>query len=233
MSDNHKENKTLEISDDENAEIFLQNEVTRCKKMLADLIDDRDTIEKAGIKLELANALVGLKNNIEAWNEAREAFGIYIENEMWPQAVEACDILYQTDQPASITALAHGVWLSVTYPIDPEHTIVMLNYIIDETPSNSDGAAVAAATAHYIVGLRCDEDQLDSLNFLTTNMIAKVAQRHSDVKSQDALDFWMNKLELKDPQVFLPRMGMVLNAIVEEGEWWFDRDALRAKLPVN
>ncbi|MDH5764911.1 MAG: hypothetical protein OEZ38_02755 [Gammaproteobacteria bacterium] len=233
MSDDIKDDKVLEISDDKNAELFLQNEVTRCKKMLSDLTDDRSQVEKADIKLELANALSGLNNNIEAWNEAREAFVIYIENEMWPQAVEACDILYQTDQPASITALAHGVWLSVTYPVDPEHTIVMLNYIIDETPSNSDGAAVAAATAHYIVGLRCDEDQLDSLNFLTTNMIAKVAQRHSDVKSQDALNFWMDKLELKDPQVFLPRMGMVLNAIVEEDEWWFDRDALRAKLPVN
>ena len=226
------DNSILQVSDDENAEEFLQQELARCQQQLENLSDENQ-IEKAKIKLDYANALLGLKNNIEAWNEAKEAFNIFIENEMWPQAVESCDILYQTDQPASITALAHGVWLSVTYPIDPEHTIVMLNYIIDETPANSDGAAVAAATAHYIVGLRCDDEKHDSLNFLTTNMVAKVAQRHSDVKTQEALDFWMDRLELKDPSVFLPRMGMVLNAIVGDNEWWFDRDALREKLPVN
>ncbi|MDH5472433.1 MAG: kinetochore protein SPC24 [Gammaproteobacteria bacterium] len=226
------DNALLQISDDENAVEFLRKELERCKTRLSELARESDSPEKANIKLEMSNALLGLSMNVEAWNEAKEAFIIFIENELWPQAVEACDILYQTDQPASIIALAHGVWLSVTYPIEPEQSIVMLNYIIEETPANSDGAAVAAATAHYIVGLRSDSDKHDSLSFLTTNMIAKVAQRHSDVKSQEALDFWMNKLDLKDPAVFLPRMGMILNAIVGE-DWWFDREALRAKLPVN
>ena len=223
----------VEVSDDENAIEFLQDEVEQCQKKLAELTGDADPCDKAKIKLDMANALLGLNKNIEAWNEAKEAFNIFIENELWAQAVEACDILYQTDQPASITALAHGVWLSIAYPIDPEHSIVMLNYVIEETPNNSDGAAVAAVTAHYIVGLRSDSDTHESLSFLTTNMIAKVAQRHSDVKSQDALNFWLEKLELKDPAVFLPRMGMVLTAIVGEDGWWFDRDALREKLPVN
>jgi len=63
-------------------------------------------------------------------------------------------------------------------------------------------------------------------------MITKVAQRHSDVKTQDTLDFWMDKMELKDPEKFLPRMGTVIDAIVN-GHWWFDRDALRDQLPVN
>ncbi|MCW8853797.1 MAG: hypothetical protein OQK76_13450 [Gammaproteobacteria bacterium] len=229
----NESDSVVEISGDENAAEFLQNEVEQCNKKLSELSEDADLSDKAKIKLDLANALLGLNKNTEAWNEAKEAFNIFIENELWAQAVEACDILYQTDQPASIIALAHGVWLSVTYPIDPEHSIVMLNYIIDETPNDSDGAAVAAATAHYIVGLRSDNETHDSLSFLTTNMIAKVAQRHSDVKSQDALNFWLEKLELKDPAVFLPRMGMVLTAIVGEDGWWFDRDTLREKLPVN
>lgn len=232
MSQDIKSETGLEISNDESAQQFLQEELDRCVKKLTGLAA-ADEIGAANVKLEIANALLGLNRNVEAWNEARAAFDAFIINEMWSQAVEACDILYQTDQPASIRALAHGVWLSVTYPVDPEHSLIMLNYIIDETPADSDGAAVAAATAHYIVGLRCDDEKHDSLNFLSTNMLAKVAQRHSDVKSQEAMDFWMNKLELKDPQIFLPRMGMVLNAIVAENEWWFDRDALRAKLPDN
>ncbi|MCW8955937.1 MAG: hypothetical protein OQL09_03575 [Gammaproteobacteria bacterium] len=227
------ETGTIEASDDARAHEFLQQQLAKAEQHLAALPADAKAVDRANILLEQSNALLGLNRHEEAWNAGKQAFEIFVENESWPAAVEACDILYQTEQPASIVALAHGVWLAVTYPIDPEQTIVMMNYIVEETPDSSDGAAVAAATAHYIVGLRCDDEKYNSLSFLTTNLIAKVAQRHGNVKSQEALDFWMEKLELKDPAIFLPRMGMVLNAIVEEGNWWFDRDKLREKLPVN
>lgn len=224
---------TLEASDDASAAEFLQQELQRTEQLLATLPPTAN-LERARALLDRANALLGLERKAEAWNDARTAFNLFVSAERWPDAVESCDILYQTDQPASITALAHGIWLSVTYPIDPEQSIVMLSYLVDETPANSDGAAVAAATAHYIVGLRCDDAKHDSLAFLTGNMIARVAQRHSDVKSQEALDFWMHKLELKDPQKFLPRLGMVLNAIVgEESGWWFNRDELRSRIPTH
>ena len=226
------EQGVLESSDDEQAKDFLRERLANLKQQINGLPADADATERARLQLDMANALLGLEQKEEAWNEARQSFDVFIENERWPDAVEACDIMYQTEQPASIIALAHGVWLSVTYPIDPEHSIVMLNYVVDETPDDSDGAAVAAATAHYLVGLRASDEQHDSLSFLTTNLIARVGQRHGDVKSQEALDFWMEKMELDDPQIFLPRMGTVLNAIVQD-QWWIDRDALREKLPVN
>jgi len=236
MSDDGKikaETAVVETSTEANAREFLQSELDQAVKEMNQLPEDADPLQRAALEMKMANALLGLERPQEAWNEARAAFDIFIEQEKWPDAVEACDILYQTDQPSSIRALGHGVWLSITYPIDPEHSIVMLNYIVDETPADSDGAAVAAATAHYLVGLRASDEQHDSLSFLTTNLIARVAQRHGDVKSQEALDYWMDKLELKDPAVFLPRMAMVIDAIVGDDGWWFDRDQLRAKLPVQ
>ncbi len=36
----------------------------------------------------------------------------------------------------------------------------------------------------------------------------------------------------KAPAQFLPKLSQVIDAIVA-GDWWFDRDELRAKLPVN
>jgi hypothetical protein len=68
--------------------------------------------------------------------------------------------------------------------------------------------------------------------FLTKNLITQVAERHSNVKDQGQLNFWMDKLELNDPSQFLPKMAQVIDAIVE-GDWWIDRDALRENLPVN
>ena len=227
------EQGVLEASDEESARKYLETQLRQAEQHFLALPAEATDEARARIYLEKSNALLGLERNEEAWNEAKRAFDIFIEQELWSEAIEACDILYQTEQPASILALAHGVWLSITYPVDPEQTIVMLSYVVDETPADSDGAAVAAATAHYIVGLRTeDEEKHNSLSFLTTNLIAKVAQRHGDVKSQEALDFWMEKMELKDPEVFLPRMGSILDVIVGDS-WWFDRDALREKLPVN
>ncbi len=226
------EQGVLDTSTDEEARAFLEEQLRNLQFDLTMIGRDDDPSKLAKIKLDIANAELGLEKNEDAWNDARAAFDIFIEKQEWANAIEACDIMYQTEQPSSILALAHGVWLSVTYPVDPEYTINMLNYVVDETPNDSDGAAVAAATAHYIVGIRADDEKHDSLSFLTTNLIAKVAQRHSNVKSQDTLDFWMEKMELKDPAKFLPRMSTVVDAIAN-GRWWFDRDELRDRLPTN
>lgn len=226
------EQGVLDTSTEEEARAFLQEQLRNLQFELTTIGRDDDPARVAKIRLDIANAELGLEKKEEAWKEAREAFDAFIDQEDWANAIEACDIMYQCEQPSSILALAHGVWLSVTYPVDPEYTINMLNYIIDETPNDSDGAAVAAATAHYIVGVRADDEKHDSLAFLTTNMITKVAQRHSDVKSQDTLDFWIEKMELNDPAKFLPRMSTVVDAIAN-GRWWFDRDALRDRLPTN
>jgi hypothetical protein len=108
----------------------------------------------------------------------------------------------------------------------------MLNHLIDATPAKADGAAVAAAVAHYIADLRLQGEQRDSVMFLTSAMLGKVAERHSQVNSQESMNLWLNRLQLLEPKIFLPRLGQVLDAIVEN-QWWYDRDALRARLPIH
>ena len=61
-------------------------------------------------------------------------------------------------------------------------------------------------------------------------LLGQVARRHSQVEEQDIFDFWVERMELNDPGQFLPRLAKVLDVIVD-GDWWFDRDALRAKIP--
>ncbi len=188
-------------------------------------------LDRARLQLDVAEALIGMGRADESWEKARTALDTFIELEQWQDAVESCDVLYQSAQPASIVALAHGVWLSVTYPVDPTLTVNMLGYVVDETPAKADGAAVAAITAHYIADVRAVDEQHTSLTFLTKQMLTNVARGHSGVEDQEALTVWMERLELLDPDVFLPRLSLVLGAIVAVDEWWFDRDALREKIP--
>ena len=214
---------------------FLRNELNKKQAQLAQLKLDCDPIERADLQLQIAEIMLdsgGSGMPEAAWGLAKEAFMIYMEHEKFEDAVNSCDVLYRTDLPASVVALGHGMWLAVTYPIDPELSIVMMKNLIDDTPPKSDGAAVAAVTAHYIADLRLEGEKRDSVMFLTTNLIAQVAERHSNVTDQDQLNFWMNKLELNDPAKFLPKLSHVIDAIVA-GDWWFDRDELREKLPVN
>jgi hypothetical protein len=171
--------------------------------------------------------------NRDAWAAAREAFEIALAHENWLSAVEACDIIYQAEQEDAVLALAHGIWLGVTYPIDPELSVAMLQHLVDETPPDSDGAAVAAAVAIYIVDLRAEGKQRDELEFFTNQLIGAVARRHTNgaCDTQELFDIWIRRLELNDPAKFLPRLSKIIDILVPEGQWWFDREALREKLP--
>jgi len=220
----------LETSDAKESQEFLHKKVSELGNQLAKFNSSDVSIECADILLELANAELGIASMENVWSHAKRAFEIYLNEEQWEQAVECCDLLYQTELPSSITALGHGVWLAVTFPISVQHTINMLNYIINETQDNADGAALAAIVAHFIVDMRCEKEEKENLRFITMNMISKVAKRHSNVETQTGLDVWMEKLELLDPDIFLPRFGLVVGAIVGEN-WWYDRDELRAKIP--
>ncbi len=193
---------------------------------------DASPRDRAVLNLDMAEARIGLGETAQAWELARDAFDVFVANQAWQEAVEACEVMYNTNEPANDIALAHGIWLAITYPVSAQTSVTMLNYLIDETPANSDGAAVAAATAHYVVSLRASDEEFESLDFLTRNMITRVAERHGEVKTQEALDAWMARLELNDPKTFLPRMGRVLDIIVMD-KWWIDRDKLRDELPVN
>lgn len=231
MTDNISEDALIESSDPAASAEYIQKYLEDKEQQLKALPDGASDLDRARINLDIAEAKVGITRGDEAWDLARTALDIFLADECWQEAVEACDVLYQSNQPASLVALAHGVWLAVTYPIDPQLTINMLGYVIDETPPSADGAAVAAITAHYIADIRGKENQRKSLMFLTNEMVTNVAKAHSQVEDKEALSAWMEKLRLHDPADFLPKLALVLGALVPADQWWFDRDALRDRIP--
>jgi len=224
------------VAADEAFEVLNQEDtrslLAKHQTELAELPEHAPEFERFRLKLEIASDLLALEQKEQAWHQARACLPFFLDDQHWQQAVETCDVLYQAEQEESVIALAHGVWLAVTFPVAPETTVAMLQHIVDETPPDSDGAAVAAISAHYIADLRSHEDKRNSLLFLTTQIIAQVAKRHSQVTDQDMLEFWMERLELKDPAVFLPRLAKILDIIVAD-RWWFDRDKLRRLIPDN
>ncbi|HCI14895.1 MAG: hypothetical protein A2063_05140 [Gallionellales bacterium GWA2_60_142] len=189
-------------------------------------LTDTAPLARARLQLDVAELLVALERKPEAWTLAREAFAAALAQDAWKDAVEACDVLYQCEQDGSVAALGMGVWLAVSFPVDPELTLAMLMHIVEETPDHADGAALAAVAARYVIDLRADDAQHENLGLFANHLIAQVAARHSNVRDQVALDKWMDRLELRDPKVFLPRLSQVIDVIVGDA-WWFDRDELR------
>ena len=191
---------------------------------------DTPSLQRARLQLDIAELLNALERGKEAWAIAREAFRISMQQESWQDAVEACDVLFQAGQEDSMAALGMGIWLAVTFPVDPDVTIAMLIHLVEETPDASDVGALAAITARYVVDLRADDDKHKNQCFLVDNLIAMVAKRHANVQDQDAMSRWLDRLALRDPQVFLPRLAREVDTIVD-GRWWLDRDELRSRLP--
>ena len=186
----------------------------------------------ADIRLQMARTLVGLDRGADAWSLGRGVLDVFIANQDFESAADVCDVLFQAEQPQSLCALGQGIWLAVTYPIDPDLTVELLTHVVAETPDDADGAAVAATTALFLADMRAEGSQRENLMFFATQILGNVARRHSGVDGQEAFDYWMEKLELKEPEKFLVRLRNVVDVLVQD-DWWFDREALQEKLPVN
>ncbi len=217
----------------EESTALLQSQVNALLDRIRELPPDHDPQERAQMLLDTARNLILLEEGAQAWAPAREAFDIYVAAQNWEKAVECCDALYLSGHSDALIALGQGVWLAVTFPVNPELSVALLEHVVDDTPDDSDGAAVAAITAHYVADVRSNTDQQrENLTFFTGQLLAKVARRHSEIDSQTKFDWWLNKLELNDPALFLPRLRNVVDVLVQD-QWWIDRDAIRASLPVN
>jgi len=218
----------LSANDDPNIESQLIALEDRYKELPADI----PAVERAFLELQMARLMIGVDRQEASWNLARRVLDVFLNGQDWEKAVDACDVMFLAEQEGSLSALGQGIWLAVTYPIDPELTVALLQHVIDETPDDADGAAVAAATAIYVTELRAEGKKKDNLLFFANQMMGQVSRRHSDIETQQQFDQWIKKMELDDPSKFLIRLRNVVDVLVQD-EWWFDRDELQKTLPVN
>ena len=210
----------------------LQAQLQEHEAHLQALPADCSPVERARVQLDIAETLLALLKKKEAWDVGREIFDVFVEHQAWQDAIETCDVLFQSEQPESLTALGNGVWLAIPYPVPAQLTVAMLQHIVDETPDDSDGAAVAAMAANYIAEIRTAGEEQESLTFFTKQILAGVAKRHRGIEEPEMINTWIEILELNDIKELLSRLATMLDAIVGDN-WWVDRDALRASLPVD
>lgn len=209
----------------------VEGQLAEHRQQLAALPEDTSELERIKLTLEIARGLQILGKGAEAWPLARQTVDVFIEHDRWEQAADACNILYLTSEPGFLSALGQGVWLSVTYPMDPELTIELLSHVVDDTPDNSDGGAVAAATASFIADIRTKEGpEQERMRFFTQQLLGKVARRHSEVENEQQFKYWIEKLELDQPDKFLGRLRNIVDVLVQD-DWWFNREDLQSRIP--
>lgn len=230
-----KINQTYDFGAESGEDVAISSEAleVRLKAIREDIVTQSktaDLLTLAKLRLDESELLNALERGNEAWKIARPIFDLFIESEQWELAAEACDVLSQTEHNDALVALANGIWIAVTFPIDPQVSVSLLQYVVDETPDDSDGAAVAAAVAKYIIDMRADDETHNDLSFFATQMMGEVARRHSQVDNQQDFDAWTQKLELNEPEKFLIRMRNIIDVMAQD-DWWLDRDTLRNSLP--
>ncbi len=221
-----------DASDLETSKVKFERELAELTQRLAVLPLGGSLVERGALMLEMAALEVELGHKEDAWLRAREAFDYYVAAQGWEEAVRACDVLFRADQLHSNVALGHGIWLGVTYPIDPDWTVALLQHLVEETPPDSNVAPIAAAAAHYVATLRGQGETGQRLQDYTQQLLTLVAGRQRGVQNQGEFEAWLLGQELDDPSRFLPRLGEAVDNLVQ-GQWWIDRDALRRALPVN
>ncbi len=180
---------------------------------------------RLALQLELAETCLELSNGAEAFPVARDALSDGLALKDYEAAVRACQCMYQSEQPESISALGQGLWLAIACPVDPQRTLEMLRHLVEETPDDSDGAAVAAMLGYFLMEARAGGDDQERLVFLARQLVAEVAQRHRGITDDETISIWAQMHELDDVDVLLERMAVIIDTITQT--WWFDRDALR------
>lgn len=226
LEDTAAESATNTLAD----EAALESHLSALQEHLQSVAND--PAQRADLELQIARTLVELSRGAEAWSVGRPSFDHFLESEDFESAADICEVLYRAEQDDSLSALGQGIWLAVTYPVDPELSVELLHHVVEDTPDDADGAAVAATTALFLSDVRADGKQREDLMFFTSQILGRVARRHSEVDSQESFDLWMDRLELREPDKFLIRLRNVVDVLVQEN-WWFDREALQAKLPDN
>jgi hypothetical protein len=226
-------NKDQDIFDGDDGEDVYANEkqlqarLEYFESQLAGLSEGAPTDERIKSLLEIGRIQVERYKGADAWEKAFTAFNLAQEDELWELAVEACDVMFLSEGPDALVALGHALWLGVTFPIDPEITVAMLQHLVEESPEEADTRAVAAAAAHYITSVRCGAD--DELTFFTSQMLASVADKHSHITDQSTFDLWRKTLKLDEPEVFLKKLSGAVDQLVND-KWWIDRDKIKKKL---
>ena len=208
----------------------LEAQLDAVRQRIISESESASLISLAKLRLDEGELLNALERGNEAWKIVRPIVDLFTEAGEWELAAQACDVLSQSEHNDALVALANGIWLAVTFPVDPQVSVSLLQYIIDDTPDDSDGAAVAAAAANYLIDMRASDDTHNDLNFFATQMMGDVARRHSQIESQEQFDLWKQRLELDDPSKFLVRLRNVLDVMAQD-DWWVDRDLLRETLP--
>jgi hypothetical protein len=202
------------------------------RQQLADLGADATALQRAAIELEIADRQARLEDGAQAWRTARPLFDLFLAAEDWNRLAESCDVLFRAEQPESTIALGHGIWIGVTFPIDPVITVVMMQHLVDSSPSDSNTAAVAATVAHYIAAIRGGEGQEgeDLVDF--TEQLLLLVAGNQGISGQQDFAGWMHHNGLKEPEEFIPRLSEGVDNLVGDS-WWFDRDELRAHIPAD
>lgn len=210
----------------------IEARLVALRERLREIVAAGDVALAAGLQLDEAGLLLELGRPDAARECARRVFREAMTRRDIESAARACRAIYHCDGDDALAALGQGVWLAVSFPVAPALTLDLLQRIVEDTPDDSDGAAVAAATAAYVVDLRAPQENRRDLEFEAMRLLGEVARRHGGVESQTAFDEWSRRLELTDPERFLVRLGNVVDVLVQD-DWWFDRDRLRDELPVH
>lgn len=208
----------------------LHERLVAIQERIKEVSVETKSVQLIKLLLDESTLLIELKRMSDAWGSARKAFDLSITEKMWEHAARACDLLFRTGLKNSLPALGQGIWLAVTFPVDPELTVSLLNHVIEETPDHSDGAAVAAITAVYVAGLRAEGSQYDDLSVNTRQMLTTVGRRHGGIENQIDLERWLDHLELNEPKQFLGRLRSIVDFLIQD-EWWFDWKAVQAEIP--
>src|SRR4030067_3303992 len=105
--------------DSQESAVLLEAQLAEFRRQMREPPPNYDPLARADLLLQIGRTLIRLEKKQDAWDAGREAFDIFTSREAWEGAVQACDVMFLSEQPESLAALGQGLWLAGTFSLGP------------------------------------------------------------------------------------------------------------------
>jgi tetratricopeptide (TPR) repeat protein len=174
----------------------------------------------------LANLAWAAGTSGDAKEERRlnlEAAQAFVEVRAWPDLIGVLWNLSTSNGEDTIACLAQALWLASRIGVSLEMSIKLAAELLRHLGPTNELASLLAAGAMSFVNTRGENHPERELYKQIALGMLSICTQARGIETQEALDEWVEREGLLDPERFVPQLDAALVAMVGDGEWLFDR----------
>ncbi|MBF0284751.1 MAG: hypothetical protein HQL51_09860 [Magnetococcales bacterium] len=195
-----------------------------------------EALSKIGVQVvqgnEAPEGVEPVRGEEEDWELNREELKRHNQAHKWGEVLRVLYYLSNKDgHPDVHKALAQAAWMALKWDAPtPEATVILYNLLVTIGPRHRAAGALSSL-ANLLVKLRGPRHADPELAHAQALQMLRFTSNAQGVEpdNQEAFLQWVADHQLNDPEVIIPPVFELIDALVQ-GDWWIDREAVQQEM---